>query len=288
MNDDIECRSYWEMVPRLCCEDPGQAHMLAGKTEKDTPELKNILATQPPYAVKLHAHHKYENMPNSNGYFAIEQALNPKPAYKNHEMIFSKITDTPSKIAVMPDCGQGDGVKRIKEETTADILVYDKCDFCKTMPEGVKCVPRKNSGRDMETYLHFVIKNYENLPKEIMFIPSSIEKHDRLNRFKIIERGGEDPRSYTLGSQADFVIEEYDGQKQKPALVRPFRKWYETYIGEWDPKKEFYWNGVLKTSRDNILAKPVEFYKSLMDQFDPHTDAHEVVHYIERAITSIF
>lgn len=288
LDEDPEFKSEWNLVPHLCCEDEGQAHMLAGKTEKDTPRLKEILANNPPYAVKLTAHVDYENMPKSNAYFAIQKALDPRNEYKTHEMKYSDVSTMPSKITVIPDCGQGEGVEQIKNVVDSAILAYDKCDFCKTMPEGVRCAPRRNSGRDMETYLHFVIKNYSNLPNEITFIPSSVEKHDRLNRLKTVVNGGQDPRNYTLGSQEDFTIDEYDGQKQKPSNIRPFKKWYETHIGEWDPNKEFFWNGLLKTSRDRILEKPIHFYKNIIDQFDPKTDAHEVVHYIERAITSIF
>ena len=288
LSENVQCRMDWSVVPNICCESPGQAHMLAGKTESNNQELKDILSTHPPYAVKLTAHVKYEDMPESNAYFAIQKALEPRTEYKKHEMKYNDMTIMPSKITVVPDCGQGGGVEQIKGIVDSEVFVYDKCDFCKTMPEGVRCAPRKNSGRDMETYLHFVIKNYNNLPNEITFVPSSVEKHDRLTRLKTITNGGKDPRSFTLESQEDFTIDEYDGQKQKPANIRPFRKWYETYVGDWEPSKEFFWNGVLKTGRDRILEKPIHFYKNIIDQFDPNTDAHEVVHYIERAITSIF
>jgi hypothetical protein len=53
---DPECRRIWRGTPYLNCEAPGQAHMLAGKTLGSDPELKEILRSRPPYAVKLSRH----------------------------------------------------------------------------------------------------------------------------------------------------------------------------------------------------------------------------------------
>lgn len=71
---DQKFREEWAKVPHVCCEDEGQAHMLAGKVADDSPNLKEILRTRPPRAVKLDKVAIDENSVNSNGYYAIKCA----------------------------------------------------------------------------------------------------------------------------------------------------------------------------------------------------------------------
>ena len=72
---DPKFKEDWAMVPKICCEDKGQAHMLAGKVGQNDPELKEILKTNPPRALKLDKAAIDENSTESNGYYAIQLAL---------------------------------------------------------------------------------------------------------------------------------------------------------------------------------------------------------------------
>lgn len=67
---DEEFKSLWKKVPMLCCNDPGQAHALAGKVDQNTPELKESLTKNPPRAIKL-SNHKEVNE-DSNAYHLIK------------------------------------------------------------------------------------------------------------------------------------------------------------------------------------------------------------------------
>jgi hypothetical protein len=74
--DDQEFKDEWAKVPYLCCEGDEQSHMLAGRVGEDNQDLKNTLKTKPPRAVKLDHRAIDEKSINSNGYYAIQCALN--------------------------------------------------------------------------------------------------------------------------------------------------------------------------------------------------------------------
>lgn len=284
----------WSQVPYLWCEAEGQSHMLAGKTQRNDPQVKKILYENPPYVVKLSRGDSgidfSEDMKDSNAYFAIQSALaQEKAPYKLHDMKFNNEMKLSDSMVVIADCGNENDVKRIKEESDYDIIVYDKCNFCKTRPENIWCRPRKNVGREQETFLHFVTKYFYNLPKDIIFLPTSIDKHDRYERFKYIIKTGNNKyiEGLNIGPEDKFELPEYEGRPVARANVSPYRKWYETYIGLWDPSVPLIWNGIYKSTRTRIREKPLTFFKELHDQVKDADDS-EAAHYMERSMTSIY
>ncbi len=68
---DSKFREEWSRVPKICCEDRGQAHMLAGKVNEKDPDLQEIIRTNPPHAIKLSHHGFVEDDTESNGNRAI-------------------------------------------------------------------------------------------------------------------------------------------------------------------------------------------------------------------------
>jgi hypothetical protein len=284
----------WSQVPYLWCEDEGQAHMLAGKTQRNDPELKKILYETPPYIVKLSRGDSgidfTEEMKDSNAYFAIQSALaQEKAPYKLHAMKFNNEIGFASSLVVVADCGNENDVKRISNETRSDIIVYDKCNFCKTSPESIRCRPRQNVGREQETFLHFVTKYFDKLPNEIIFLPTPIDKHDRFERFKFILKNGDNKytEGVTIDKEENFELPVYEERNMYRSSIVPYRKWYEKYIGEWVPSTPIIWNGIYRTTRDRLLEKPVHFFKSLHEQTKVANDT-EVGHYLERSMTSIY
>jgi hypothetical protein len=70
---DTEFKDLWSKVPKICCEDPGQAHAIAGRIHQNTPDIKELLKSNPPRALKLS--NKYgvdENSKDSNAHFVID------------------------------------------------------------------------------------------------------------------------------------------------------------------------------------------------------------------------
>jgi len=291
---DKDFHDEWSHVPYLWCEDYGQSHMLAEKTQENDPELKKILKDNPPYVLKLSRGHNSvefsETMTESNAYFAIKSALEQeKEPYKLHKMVTKNYSDLSNSVVVIADCGNGDDVNKIRGMTDSDVIVYDKCNFCKTCPNSVRCRPRRNVGREQETFLHFVITYFDKLPTNIVFLPTPLDKHNRFERLNHILNTGENKfhDGLTLRGQENFELSEYEGRKVERSKITPYQKWYETYIGEWDPNTLLVWNGIYKTNRDRILEKPLHFFVNLHKQVQDANDS-EVGHYLERSMTSIY
>lgn len=292
MNSDPKFDEEWKRVPWLWCEDPGQSHMLAEKTQSDDPDLKRILKENPPYVVKLSRGNNgvdfSETMTNSNAYYAI-QCADGTPR-KLHAMIDRRNDPGFSNsLVVVADCGNMEDIKTITKLSDKEVVVYDKCNFCKTCPDGVKCSPRKNVGREQETWLHFTIKNYDRLPKDIIFLPTPLSKHDRLKRFEEIINTNDNKYhdNLTIDSEENFELPTYEGRQVTRAETFPFRAWYEKYIGAWEPTQPIVWNGLFKTTRDRILEKPLHFFKNLHNQTHV-ADDFEVGHYLERSMPAIY
>jgi hypothetical protein len=84
-------RDLWLVTPYLYCELDGQSHTLAHHgMENDTPHIKQLFKTQPPYALKFWKNWDEifptitEDCENSNGYCAIQ--LSKRRFYHTHEM----------------------------------------------------------------------------------------------------------------------------------------------------------------------------------------------------------
>jgi hypothetical protein len=79
-HNDMYFKELWSKVPLLCCELDGQSHTLVKYgMENNTPYLKEIFKTKPPYALKfwqrwsdIFPDTNTEICINSNGYFAIQ------------------------------------------------------------------------------------------------------------------------------------------------------------------------------------------------------------------------
>ena len=303
LKTDTVIAEEWRRVPYLWCDAKGQSHMLAGKCYDDTPELKHILKYNPPYAVKLTRHDWDEKatalgdaFTETNASAAITYALQQEHApYPLHEMQYfhphPRHTFSES-VMVSPDCGAKDEIKVMYDLCKArgmQLLVYDKCNFCKNVPDYVYSRPLQNVGRDMNTFLYFVVQYYDRLPNNIAFLPSNIYKWERLQRMeKLLDSPYMSCSGDTLDKHQDFTVSEYEGVPLKEADTRPFKSWYEKYVGSWIPEREGpCWNGVMKTTRELILRKPRAFYINILKQLTDQ-DSMETVHYVERSMSAIF
>lgn len=75
-NNDDKFKQEWSKVPKICCEDKGQSHMLAMKVNEIHPDLQDIIKNNPPHAIKLSHHNFNESDKNTNGNVAIKKSLN--------------------------------------------------------------------------------------------------------------------------------------------------------------------------------------------------------------------
>jgi hypothetical protein len=144
----------------------------------------------------------------------------------------------------------------------------------------------------MGTYVYFVMTYYDHLPNEIIFCPSNITKHQRKQKLEQLlkQSSSNGCDKIPLGKFGEFTLDEYEGVPLTQADLQPFKKWYNTYIANYNKDMNKYgvcWNGVMRTFRRNIHKHPRQLYYNLHEQLQV-ADSLEVVHYIERAMQLIF
>lgn len=282
LDEDPDFQAEWDRVPYLWCEDPGQAHMLAGKVDGNDSDLQRILRTNPPYALKLN-HEVF----GENAKVAIESAMSGKK-FPLHTMIVRSRETFSDSVAVAAACSNVTDIREICDKYSIELIVYEKCNFCKDVPRGIRCKPRRNVGREQETYLAFVVDNYESLPNDILFVALPLSKHDRKNRIVSMIENKVIGCENVLDGQEEFTLEEYEGTKMDLASVRPFKKWYENFVSRWEPQnKAICWNGIMRTTRERITRKPKEFYETLLNEVSSSNNT-EVAHFMERSMGGIF
>ncbi len=184
-------------------------------------------------------------------------------------------------------------LKEICDASGLDLVAYDKRNACAHMPGDVVCYSLENTGREQGTFVRYVLDHYDDLHDVVYFVPTPLDKHARLRRFlNLLDHPDKTGcEAWTLGGLDDFVIPFHDGRHLVPADVRPFRAWYDAYVGPWVPWDPAApgpaYNGIMKSSRDRIRAHPRDMYASLDAQLSVHNDT-EVAHYMERAMGAIF
>jgi hypothetical protein len=202
-------------------------------------------------------------------------------------LVFIFSSSSESTAIVMAVCGNSGDVEKVRHICTMKnyhLIVYDKCSNCQEIEN---CLIMPNVGREQGTWLSYVIENYTNLPDRILFLPSPIDKYDRLKR-GLFMLDTNPNMGDAIGPHENFTLDVWNDSTLIHAETRPFKSWYERNIGQWDPsRQDVYWNGVMSTTRERILKKPREFYVNLHRQvtIDANT---EVGHYLERSMGSIF
>ena len=278
----------WRKVPYISCEDYGQSHMLAGKTTENNDYIKNILNTNPPYTLKLSWHQNPSE--NTDTGYAIMISLKTKDT-KILPVEPAVSRDFGDNVMVVSDCKHEDSVidlDNLCKSHGIEMLVYDKCNFCKHVPYDVYSRPLQNKGRDMGTFMYFIVKYYDMLPNKIIFTAGNVKKWDRLNRLSkmITDENHVCDNFPNLNSQADFTLDTYEDKVLTHSEIRPFKNWYEHSIGKWDGNKDMCYNGVIKTTREKILKNPKHVYVNLLNQLN-RAESNEVVHYVERGLKAL-
>jgi hypothetical protein len=302
LDNDTKFKELWQNTPYLNCEDIGQSHMLAGKCMNNNKDLKEILNNKPPFAVKLSRHGVSDTETNefqeTNMYYAIECALNrTDPDFILSEITYRPIVNiiTKEKVLVVADCNNGPEIiqlNNICKNNDIQIIVYDKCNFGKHVQSdlNIYCRPLKNVGREQSTYLYFISTYYIYLPEIIYLLPANIKKRPNrlagfLNMIKDPEYIGE---CGTLNGTAEFILDEWEGVAQMPASIRPFKNWYEYYIGIWNnDDMGMCWNGYMQTNKKRIRRHTQEFYVRLYNDSNKYNNG-EVGHYLERSMAAVF
>lgn len=162
-----------------------------------------------------------------------------------------------------------------------------------------------NVGRESETYLHYIITNYDNLPDVVVFTQARISDHkgnDDINYLlKIKNEALQDSKSqnfntnYDIGGCSDFSKEwnfsngnYYLKDNYKDNNPIKFIDWFTKYINIHFPDPiNFYQNAIFSVKKELILQNPIEYYQKLILEVNHHINPTEG-HFFERSWYYIF
>jgi hypothetical protein len=190
-----------------------------------------------------------------------------------------------------------------------DILLISKKH--KDHPE-YETVSLPNVGREAHSFMWYIVNNYENLPDNVFFCQGGITSNEmkylkfmyvvknlsNVNRNGVVALPGQ--LNFRYGAfDYDFKINHHASSNPEnenfehtliPSKVRPFGKWYETFITDDLTKISKYgvsYNGIFCTTRDSIMRFPKRTYEELLKQSSVG-ESTEVAHYLERSYYSMF
>ena len=165
------------------------------------------------------------------------------------------------------------------------VVCYNKgpnSDFYK--PENTVIIKKENVGVCVDTYLDYIINNYDNLPDIVVFLPGScMDNNKEYNKknmtvktmelvsktnnsvFIVVKKYENNNSDEFLNEFYNFSIEEHplsnldnaalnNDTKLQPCKIRPFGKWYETLF----PGINIFaltYRGIFAVSRKHIQSR---------------------------------
>jgi hypothetical protein len=163
----------------------------------------------------------------------------------------------------------------------------------------------ENLGRESETYLHYIITNYYNLPDVVVFTQARISDHkgsDDINYLINIKNQALcHSKSQNFIRHNDVGVHKYldknwnlcengyylkDNYKNNNPIK--FSEWFKTNINVNYPNPiNIYLNAIFAVKKENIINKPIEYYKKLILEVNHHINSTEG-HFFERSWYYIF
>jgi len=166
-------------------------------------------------------------------------------------------------------------------------------------------IPLENVGRESDTYLQYIIANYNDLPDVVVFTQARISDHkgkddvqylldmkndalrnSKSNNYLLHEDVG---RCIYFDKEWNVRNGEYflqDNYKNNTPIT--FLEWFKTNIRtEYPNPIRVYVSAIFAVRKENILKKPIEFYKKLLLEVNHHSNPVEG-HFFERSWYYIF
>lgn len=195
-----------------------------------------------------------------------------------------------------------------------DVVVYDKNDTARPSsgnpPPYAKVVHLPNVGRCDHTYLHHILRNWDQLADVTLFVPASCPsspwKWNKLSWVVAhVSRTGDSAfpvdkvtRRPVHEALASFKMDDYMAsaranasvnpeQRLLPCEHRPFREFYRHAFPDLPPVHELCYKGVFAVSRAHIRQTPKKTYARLVGYLDHHSNP-EAGHFMERAWLAAF
>jgi hypothetical protein len=161
----------------------------------------------------------------------------------------------------------------------------------------------ENVGRESETYLHYIITNYSNLPDVVVFTQARISDHihggvnyliniknealqyNKSQNFFIHLEGTNIHCNKTWNLREDGYFLKDNYKNNNPIT---FVEWFKNNIDINYPDPIYiYWYAIFAVKKENIINKPIEYYKKLILEVNHHINSTEG-HFFERSWYYIF
>ena len=189
-------------------------------------------------------------------------------------------------------------------------IVYNKGDNDNFEKTNIKqIIPLPNIGREVHTYLHHIVANYDNLNNILVFFPGSLNLEikkeiaiDLLNRIKNNQGDsaifvGRLLKNGVLDEFKHFQLENWasshennfaknNESKLQLSNIRPFGKWFLHNFGNIKVYVSNYYC-IISIDKSDIIQNKKYRYEKLMKQVEVGSNT-EVAHYIERSWAAIF
>jgi len=183
----------------------------------------------------------------------------------------------------------------------SNCIIYNKGDKLDIKNE----IVLENVGRESETYLQYIITNYDNLPDVVVFTQARISDHkgkddvsyliniknqalsnSKSQNFFIHDDVGNSihwDKNWNLREDGYYLKDNY--KNNKPIT---FLEWFKENININYPNPiKIYCNAIFAVKKENIINKPIEYYKRLILEVNHHINSTEG-HFFERSWYYIF
>ncbi len=166
----------------------------------------------------------------------------------------------------------------------------------------------KNVGRESDTYLHYIIDNYDNLPDVVVFTQARISDHqgeDNINILLNMKNSAIHNRKsknyITHNDQGDNVFWDHDfnlknkwclnkftTDQYKDNKIILFKEWFITNVAANYPNPiNIYPCAIFAVKKECITSRSLEYYKKLLTEGNYHNEPIEA-HFFERSWYYIF
>ena len=136
----------------------------------------------------------------------------------------------------------------------------------------------ENVGRESESYLHYIIDHYDNLPDIVIFTQATIANyHEVKQEAEIYGKSipSENPclgPEFNVNEDGSFFLSNNYVRNQRLS----FKKWFQCNIMDVYPDPfHIYSNGLFAVKKELILKKPLAYYKYLIQFVNHHIDPAE-------------
>lgn len=166
------------------------------------------------------------------------------------------------------------------------VYLYNKGPKIEHIRKGIYYEEIPNVGRESETYLYHIEKNYHDLDEKIVFTQGRFKDHcgSIQNLLRMYDSTPWGSHRY----EKNFRLDVYCTKLEKERDNLNFSQWMDKYVEVLKSNTiRLKYNGIFGVSKNKILSRKLEYYKDTLrpqlQSFNP-----EVGHYFERAWFYIF